>query len=309
METGPIRVAIMADTHGVLRPEVERILETCDVIVHAGDFDNQMLYHKLNVDQPLYAVRGNNDRGWSGGLGQVNRFEIGGVKFIMAHERVDIPSVLKDIQVVIFGHSHMYYQQEISGRLWLNPGSCGYKRFTLPLSMAVMTIEDGTYEVETVWLEHGYGTPGAATSQREKAKASKYEKQQKRYKQKQAKSEEQADKAKGAVKAAKYGGQPAARQETVKPAQDQEKEYLFLIAKILRRRKAGESRELVIRNLGENFRLAATIYDICEKKPDSNARQILEQVLEQISFEWKRFPADETPWNIPSQQVRIKVTA
>ena len=83
--------------------------------------------------------------------------------------------MLKDIQVVIFGHSHMYYQQEISGRLWLNPGSCGYKRFTLPLSMAVMTIEDGTYEVETVWLEHGYGTPGAATSQREKAKASKYE--------------------------------------------------------------------------------------------------------------------------------------
>ena len=284
METGPIRVAIMADTHGVLRPEVERILETCDVIVHAGDFDNQMLYHKLNVDQPLYAVRGNNDRGWSGGLGQVNRFEIGGVKFIMADERVDIPSVLKDIQVVIFGHSHMYYQQEISGRLWLNPGSCGYKRFTLPLSMAVMTIEDGTYEVETVWLEHGYGTPGAATSQREKAKASKYEKQQKRYKQKQAKGEGQADKAKGAVKAAKYGGQPAARQEAVKPAPDQEKEYLFLIAKILRLRKAGESREWVIRNLGENFRLAATIYDICEKKPDSNARQILELLLEQISF-------------------------
>ena len=284
METGPIRVAVMADTHGVLRPEVERILETCDVIVHAGDFDNQMLYHKLNVNQPLYAVRGNNDRGWSGGLGQVNRFEIGGVKFIMAHERVDIPSVLKDIQVVIFGHSHMYYQQEISGRLWLNPGSCGYKRFTLPLSMAVMTIEDGTYEVETVWLEHGYGTPGAATSQREKAKASKYEKQQKRYKQKQAKGEGQADKAKGAVKAARYGGQPAARQEAVKPAPDQEKEYLFLIAKILRLRKAGESREWVIRNLGENFRLASTIYDICEKKPDSNARQILELLLEQISF-------------------------
>lgn len=284
METGPIRVAVMADTHGVLRPEVESILETCDVIVHAGDFDNQMLYHKLNVNQPLYAVRGNNDRGWSGGLGQVNRFEIGGVKFIMAHERVDIPSVLKDIQVVIFGHSHMYYQQEISGRLWLNPGSCGYKRFTLPLSMAVMTIEDGTYEVETVWLEHGYGTPGAATSQREKAKASKYEKQQKRYKQKQAKGEGQADKAKGAVKAARYGGQPAARQEAVKPAPDQEKEYLFLIAKILRLRKAGESREWVIRNLGENFRLASTIYDICEKRPDSNARQILELLLEQISF-------------------------
>ena len=66
METGPIRVAIMADTHGVLRPEVERILETCDVIVHAGDFDNQMLYHKLNVDDAV----GNNDMP---GTGQVNR--------------------------------------------------------------------------------------------------------------------------------------------------------------------------------------------------------------------------------------------
>ena len=299
METGPIRVAVMADTHGVLRPEVERILETCDVIVHAGDFDNQMLYHKLNVNQPLYAVRGNNDRGWSGGLGQVNRFEIGGVKFIMAHERVDIPSVLKDIQVVIFGHSHMYYQQEISGRLWLNPGSCGYKRFTLPLSMAVMTIEDGKYEVETIWLEHGYGTPGAATGQREKTRASKYEKQQKRYKQKAGKTAgqsgtsggaEQAEGAGGAPKAARYGGHPAAKPEAPKAearmvtGPEQEKEYLFLIAKILRLRKAGESREWVIRNLGENFRLAATIYDICEKKPDSNARQILELLLEQLSF-------------------------
>ena len=284
MEGGPIRAAVMADTHGVLRPEVERILETCDVIIHAGDFDSQMLYHKLEVNQPLYAVRGNNDRGWSGGLAAVKRFEIGGVKFIMAHERADIPSPPGDVQVVIFGHSHMFYQQEINGRLWLNPGSCGYKRFTLPLSMAVMTIEEGTYEVETIWLEHGYGTPGAATSQREKAKASKYEKHQKRYKQKQAKGAGQTDKAKGAVMAARYGGQPAAKQEAVKPVPDQEKEYLFLIAKILRLRKAGESREWVIRNLGENFRLAATIYDICEKKLDANARQILELLLEQISF-------------------------
>lgn len=53
MERGPVRVAVMADTHGVLRPEVEKILETCDVIVHAGDFDTQMLYMKLSGKQPL----------------------------------------------------------------------------------------------------------------------------------------------------------------------------------------------------------------------------------------------------------------
>ena len=185
MERGPVRVAVMADTHGVLRPEVEKILETCDVIVHAGDFDTQMLYMKLSGKQPLFAVRGNNDRGWSGGLPGIKRFEIGGVKMVMAHQRTDIPVALGDAQVVIFGHSHMYQQQEIAGRLWLNPGSCGYKRNTLPLSMAVMTIEDGTYQVETIWLEKGYGTPGAAIAQREKTKVSKYEKKQKRYQQKQ----------------------------------------------------------------------------------------------------------------------------
>lgn len=96
MERGPVRVAVMADTHGVLRPEVEKILETCDVIVHAGDFDTQMLYMKLSGKQPLFAVRGNNDRGWSGGLPGIKRFEIGGVKMVMAHQRTDITVVTKD---------------------------------------------------------------------------------------------------------------------------------------------------------------------------------------------------------------------
>ena len=214
MERGPVRVAVMADTHGVLRPEVEKIVETCDVIVHAGDFDTQMLYMKLSGKQPLYAVRGNNDRGWSGGLPGIKRFEIGGVKMVMAHQRTDIPVALGDAQVVIFGHSHMYQQQEIAGRLWLNPGSCGYKRNTLPLSMAVMTIEDCKYTVETIWLEKGYGTPEAAIAQREKTKVSKYEKKQKRYQQKQLRDANDA----------------------------KEKELLFTIAKVLRFKKSGESR-------------------------------------------------------------------
>lgn len=268
METGPIRAAVIADTHGVLRPEVERIIETCDVVIHAGDFDNQMLYHKLNVNQPLYAVKGNNDRGWSGGLGELKRFEIGGVRFIMAHERSDIPSALPDIQVVIFGHSHMYYQQEINGRLWLNPGSCGYKRFTLPLSMAVMTIEDGRYEVETIWLEKGYGTPNAARAQVEKDKKSRYEKQQRRYRQKsgEQKSGEQ-----------RSGEEKTGEQKTqIQAGPGEDRDRLFLAAKILRLRNAGESRDWVVKNLGAGFEAAGMIYDICEKNPEANARQIVE---------------------------------
>ena len=243
MERGPVRVAVMADTHGVLRPDVEKILETCDVIVHAGDFDTQMLYMKLSGRQPLYAVRGNNDRGWSGGLAGIKRFEIGGVKMVMAHQRTDIPVALGDAQVVIFGHSHMYQQQEIAGRLWLNPGSCGYKRNTLPLSMAVMTIEDGKYTVETIWLEKGYGTPKAAIDQIEKAKASKYE-------QKQLSDANNA----------------------------KEKELLFTIAKVLRFKKSGESRLWIIKNVGNDPELTAKIYDTCDPLSDTDARSIRERL-------------------------------
>lgn len=255
MAEGPIRAAVMADTHGVLRPEVERMIGTCDVIIHAGDFDNQMTYHKLSTGCPLYAVRGNNDRGWSGGLPLIKRFSLGGVKFIMAHERKDIPSALADTQVVIYGHSHMYQQQDINGRLWLNPGSCGYKRFTLPLSLAVMTIEDGKYSVETIWLEKGYGTPGAAIAQRSKAKESHYERQQKRYRQKQ----KERDAAHGADR------------------EDSKKE-LFLIARILRQKKAGSQPEWVSENLNADIRLVKAVYAASDRLPEADARRILEEL-------------------------------
>ena len=248
MKQGPVRAAVMADTHGVLRPEVEQILETCDVIIHAGDFDNQMLYHKLSSRQPLYGVRGNNDRGWSGGLPGIRRFELGGVKFIMAHEITDIPSVLGDVQVVIFGHSHMFQMQEKNGRLWLNPGSCGYKRFTLPLSMAIMTIEDGAYTVETIWLEKGaHGQEGQEP--KKKPGKSRYEKQQKRYRNLRPKEETDTS----------------------------EKDLLFLIARILRLKKAGESNEWIAAQLEGEKEQIDRICEICDRKGTQDARKILEQ--------------------------------
>ena len=169
---------------------------------------------------------------------------------VMAHQRTDIPVALGDAQVVIFGHSHMYQQQEIAGRLWLNPGSCGYKRNTLPLSMAVMTIEDGKYTVETIWLEKGYGTPKAAIDQIEKAKVSKYEKKQKRYQQKQLSDANNA----------------------------KEKELLFTIAKVLRFKKSGESRLWIIKNVGNDPELTAKIYDTCDPLSDTDARSIRERL-------------------------------
>ena len=105
-------------------------------------------------------------------------------------------------------------------------------------------------------------------AQMEKAKASKYEKQQRRYKQK-------AGKAAGGKQAADKEQRDSRRKEA-------ERDSLFMIAKIQRLKKAGETRDCVIRNLGDGYKLAGTVYDICEKKPGLNARQILELLKEQI---------------------------
>lgn len=248
----PIRAAVISDTHGLLRPEVEKILETCDVIIHAGDFDNQMLYHKLHIGQPLYAVRGNNDGFWGMQLPLVRRFELGGVKFIMAHERSDIPAALGEEQVVIFGHSHMYYQQIENGRLWLNPGSCGYKRFTLPLSLAVMTLQDGNYSVKTIWLEEEYGRIPGAGLPMDRTNPAAAESAECRH-------PEEADRGKTEKK-------------------QQERDQLFLIAKIMRFMKRGATINWVADNLKSEPAFVETIYRICVTHPGADAHQILDKL-------------------------------
>ncbi|MCI8949201.1 MAG: metallophosphoesterase family protein [Lachnospiraceae bacterium] len=260
MQGEPIRAAIISDTHGLLRPEAKQVIETCDVIIHAGDFDNQMLYHKLNIGQPLYAVRGNNDGNWAAQLPLVKRFLLGGISFIMAHDRSDLPLSLGKEQVVIFGHSHMYYQKMEDGRLWLNPGSCGYKRFTLPLSLAVMTIQDGRFQAEPVWLEEVYG------------KASPYP---------------WGENERFTGKAGNIGletgetnpldSQQEESQNRIKTKQ-QERDQLFLIAKIIRFMKRGETVNWVADNLKAEPAFVETIYRISVTHPGADAHKILDKL-------------------------------
>ena len=73
-------------------------------------------------------------------------FTVGNVKFFMVHDRKDVAWELGDTQVVIFGHSHQYLQKKFDGRLWLNPGSCGRSRFGGDVTMAVMTVENGSWQ-------------------------------------------------------------------------------------------------------------------------------------------------------------------
>ena len=151
-----VRVAVISDTHGLLRREVVAELQDCSHILHAGDIVRESDLDELRLYGSIYAVRGNNDL-WQSGLSDlagVLWFEIAGVKFVMTHDRYDVPRNLNGVQAVIFGHSHRYSEVWTDGRLWLNPGSCGYARFGSAVTMAKLTIRGGKIaRVERIDLE------------------------------------------------------------------------------------------------------------------------------------------------------------
>ncbi len=289
MRGEPIRAAVISDTHGLLRPEVEQIIQSCDVVIHAGDFDSQMLYHKLNIKQPLYGVRGNNDGYWAEHLPQIRRFSLEGVSFLVVHDQGDVPSQLQDVQVVIFGHSHMYYQQERDGRLWLNPGSCGHRRFHLPLSMAVLTIEDGQVFAEPVWLDEemektqaandgggagaeGNGGDAGAAGNGKGAGAA---------------GDGRSTAARAAHEALppetdRGGMEEGSLRQTVKEHLSQlrgkNKDQLFLIAKIMRFVKRGDPADWVAQNLKAEPEFVKQIYRIVLTHPGVDARQVMDKL-------------------------------
>ncbi len=141
-----VNIAVLSDTHGLLRRDVVAEIQDCTHIIHAGDIIKESDLDELRLYGSVYAVRGNNDR-WQPGLSQlagILRFQIAGLSFLMTHDRYDVPRNLDGVQVVIYGHSHRYREEWIDGRLWLNPGSCGYARFGGDVTLAKMKIQDGT---------------------------------------------------------------------------------------------------------------------------------------------------------------------
>ena len=145
MDRNGIRVAVISDTHGMLRRSVVREVQDCECILHAGDIIRESDLDELRLLGSVYAVRGNNDV-WQPGLQDlagVLRFEIAGVKFLMTHDRYDVPRNLEGVQVVVIGHSHRYSETWPDGRLWLNPGSCGRARFGGDVTMAKLELRDG----------------------------------------------------------------------------------------------------------------------------------------------------------------------
>ena len=138
------RVAVLSDTHGLLRPEVIQIITDCDAIIHGGDINNQQILDQLSALAPLYVVRGNNDKEWAEHLPESITIQIEDCILFVVHNKKFVPSEL------IFGHSHKYAEQMIDGRLWLNPGSCGKRRFDQEITLAILMINGKELSVEKI---------------------------------------------------------------------------------------------------------------------------------------------------------------
>lgn len=138
------RIGVLSDTHGKLRDEVVEILRGCDVILHAGDINTPKVMEGLRGIAPLYIVRGNADKEWAEGLPETLSEEICGLRVFMVHNKKHMPKDVGNYDLVVFGHSHKYEERWEGDCLFLNPGSCGPRRFSQPVTMAVVEAAEGT---------------------------------------------------------------------------------------------------------------------------------------------------------------------
>ena len=149
-----MKLAILSDTHGLLRPEVAEHLKTADAILHGGDVNKPGIVDQLERYAPLYVVRGNNDKEWAEQIPHDLTITLGGVTFYMVHNKKEVPADLTGIDAVVFGHSHKYLLEERDGVLWLNPGSCGPRRFHQEITMMMAEAADGNIRVEKITIPH-----------------------------------------------------------------------------------------------------------------------------------------------------------
>lgn len=150
-----MRIGVISDTHGLLRPEALAALRGCERIIHAGDIGKPEVLDALRALAPLDAIRGNVDSGdWAASVPEHLDLEIGGLRIHVTHDvkAMGIDPIAARVDVVIAGHSHQPKIEEVDAVLYLNPGSAGRRRFKLPISLALLDIEDGQPRARLVTL-------------------------------------------------------------------------------------------------------------------------------------------------------------
>lgn len=152
----PLVAGLIADTHGLLRPEAVRALAGVDVILHAGDVGHPDVLPALEQIAPVWVVRGNIDRGpWAERLPQTQLVELGGHLVYMVHDLLflDLNPRLAGFAAVVTGHTHRPRVETRDGVLFINPGSAGPRRFRLPVSVARLVVTPEGLDVEVVELD------------------------------------------------------------------------------------------------------------------------------------------------------------
>jgi len=141
------KIGILSDTHGLLRPEVISAISDCKIIIHTGDIGGPDILEKLKEICPVRAVKGNMDKGkWAEPLPLTDVIEVQDYFIYVLHEieHLDLDPAAAKFDMVIFGHSHKAELKKKGSVLYLNPGSAGPRRFTLPVTIAkVIVNSDG----------------------------------------------------------------------------------------------------------------------------------------------------------------------
>ena len=138
-----LRVGLISDTHGLLRPEVKAFLGGSDFIIHGGDICEPAILDELRALAPVTAVRGNNDRGaWTEHLAETEWLQVGEIVIVAIHDlsQLDIDPQAAGVHVVVSGHSHQPRIERRDGVLFVNPGSPGPRRFKLPIAAGELVV-------------------------------------------------------------------------------------------------------------------------------------------------------------------------
>ncbi len=142
-----MKIGVVSDTHGLLRPEVFPALSGVDHILHLGDVGNKSILESLAKIAPVNAVRGNVDRtGACSRLPETEVFLFEGHYLYLLHDigALHLDPAAARFSAVLYGHSHQPKIERRKGVLYFNPGSCGPRRFELPVTIGMMTVETGS---------------------------------------------------------------------------------------------------------------------------------------------------------------------
>ncbi len=146
-------IGVISDTHGMVRPEALDVLQSSELIIHAGDIGGQKVLDALRTIAPIVAVRGNNDLGaWARKLPKMEIVKVDEARIAVVHILRVLDLDLSDIDCVISGHSHRASANKKDGILYLNPVSAGPRKFGQPATVALLRVQGKALDAEIIRL-------------------------------------------------------------------------------------------------------------------------------------------------------------